>query len=131
PGAVTTRFQHSIGVMHVASKLTYQLFESVDQRILVELFPGFKGRTDRSALVETVRLGALLHDVGHGPFSHALEDIMRATLSQSYKTEFEKAKELFAVTDQTQLAAHEYYSYKLINTSEISDLISKTTPHIS
>src|SRR6266566_3486594 len=28
PGAVTTRFQHSIGVMHVASKLTYQLLES-------------------------------------------------------------------------------------------------------
>jgi hypothetical protein len=54
PGALHTRFDHTLGVMHVAGKMAETL--------------GL-GRED----VVTVREAALLHDIGHGPLSHVSE----------------------------------------------------------
>src|SRR5258708_181522 len=72
PGAMHTRFEHSLGVMHIAS----QLYDSIirQSKSLLEAFycydeAGF--RRDKAL----VRLAALLHDVGHCPFSHAGEDV--------------------------------------------------------
>jgi uncharacterized protein len=63
PGAVHSRFEHSIGVMHV----TDQLLKSIKkQEPFIEMTP-----TDRQLL----RLAALLHDIGHSPFSHAMENL--------------------------------------------------------
>src|SRR5215216_4617520 len=57
PGARHTRFEHSLGVCHVAGRLADEL----------EL-PARDART--------VRLAALLHDIGHGPFSHVSENVL-------------------------------------------------------
>ena len=56
PGAVHTRFNHSLGCCYVASQIANKLEISVADEQLV-------------------MLAALLHDVGHGPFSHAFEDL--------------------------------------------------------
>jgi HD superfamily phosphohydrolase len=69
PGALHTRFDHSLGVMHVAGEMA----ASLNARYGDELF----GSEDR----DTIRLAALLHDVGHGPFSHVSETPL-AALSQ-------------------------------------------------
>ena len=58
PGAVHTRFSHSLGVMRVMDILATRLVRE-----------GHLSRDD--ALV--LRLAALLHDIGHTPYSHALE----------------------------------------------------------
>lgn len=63
PGANHTRFSHSIGVMHVAGRLANQLFAGGEQGAISEK-------------VRLVRLAALLHDIGHGPFSHVAEEIL-------------------------------------------------------
>src|SRR2546425_11561274 len=68
PGAMHTRFEHSLGVMHVATKL----YEGIVQRsgdLLQSELAYDPGGLDRDKTV--VRLAALLHDVGHAPFSHA------------------------------------------------------------
>jgi HD superfamily phosphohydrolase len=72
PGAMHTRFEHSLGVMHVATLL----FESV-VRNSMELLEGELGYNDSGVARhrQLVRLAALLHDVGHSPFSHASEDL--------------------------------------------------------
>lgn len=57
PTAIHTRFEHSLGVVHVADQMAQKL-ELLDEDI------------------EIVRLAALLHDVGHGPFSHLFEHTM-------------------------------------------------------
>lgn len=62
PGATHTRFSHSIGVFYVAR----QLIE------ILRLSPA-KGFSPKSERANTAICAALLHDLGHGPFSHAFE----------------------------------------------------------
>ena len=64
PGATHTRHAHSLGAMHVASRL----FDAVAS--LSELPPAVSSRF-RAA----VRLAVLCHDIGHMPLSHASERI--------------------------------------------------------
>ncbi len=63
PGAVHTRFDHSIGVMHIAGRICNKLRESESNPI-------------DAKDIALVRLAALLHDVGHGPFSHVSEHLL-------------------------------------------------------
>lgn len=63
PGAVHTRFDHSIGVMHIAGRIGTRLRELNPERVSNED-------------IDRVRLAALLHDVGHGPFSHVSEHLL-------------------------------------------------------
>ncbi len=80
PGANHTRFEHSIGAMYLASELADQLrLDEEKKRIL--------------------RVCALLHDIGHGPFSHVSE----------------------AVVEES----HEELTIKVIKESMISDIISE------
>lgn len=73
PGAMHTRFEHSLGVMHVATKM----FEGILSRrrgfLESELGYNDAGLDKDKALI---RLAGLLHDVGHAPFSHAAEGLM-------------------------------------------------------
>jgi uncharacterized protein len=72
PGAMHTRFEHSLGVMHTAT-LMFDQIASHSGGLLRDLGFSEAGiEKDR----QTVRLAALLHDVGHAPFSHAGEDLM-------------------------------------------------------
>jgi len=60
PTAVHTRFEHALGVTHLADLVSRQLLFDDEIR-------------------EIVRLAGLLHDVGHGPFSHLFEHVMENT----------------------------------------------------
>src|SRR5438270_8538651 len=63
PGATHTRFEHALGTHHLARRTLALLCES-EEAISI-------GEKDQAI----VRSAALLHDVGHYPFSHALEEI--------------------------------------------------------
>lgn len=72
PGAMHTRFEHSLGVMHTATRLYDSIVHNAGDVLSKELGYGEAGfRRNR----QLVRLGALLHDVGHSPFSHASEEL--------------------------------------------------------
>lgn len=64
PGATHTRFEHSLGVMHIASKVYDQIISKFDHPFTVE---------DKIYYRQVVRLAALSHDLGHLPFSHVAE----------------------------------------------------------
>ena len=59
PGALHTRFHHAIGAMHLMS-ITLDNLRNKDNEISDEEY-------------EAALIAILLHDIGHGPFSHALE----------------------------------------------------------
>jgi HD superfamily phosphohydrolase len=63
PGASHSRFEHALGTYHLARRALLLLEERGDLR----------GIDDRARA--EVRMAALLHDIGHYPFSHALEEI--------------------------------------------------------
>ncbi len=65
PGANHTRLEHSLGTYHIASKLCSNL--DMDER-------------DR----QEVRAAAMLHDIGHTPFSHTLEEVIHHRLGKDH-----------------------------------------------
>jgi uncharacterized protein len=72
PGAMHSRFEHSLGVMHMATLLYRGVVERSKEILRSELGYNEDGLRRHELLV---RLTALLHDVGHGPFSHAAEEV--------------------------------------------------------
>ncbi|GMH27636.1 hypothetical protein Nepgr_029479 [Nepenthes gracilis] len=62
PGAVHSRFEHSLGVYWLADAAVRQILNHQGSELGIDQFD-----------VQTVRLAGLLHDVGHGPFSHMFE----------------------------------------------------------
>lgn len=66
PGATHTRFEHSLGVMHLAGEFAASL-----------------GLSDNE--VRAYRLAGLLHDIGHAPFSHATERLMVEHLDRTHE----------------------------------------------
>ena len=62
PGAQHTRFQHSLGALHLMSEALISLQQ--------------KGIFVFDSEVEAVQAAILMHDIGHGPFSHVLENTL-------------------------------------------------------
>ena len=91
PGATHSRFEHSLGVMHVATRLFDALCKR--NRAILESELGYKMLERQRKLI---RLAALLHDIGHAPFSHAAEEILPID------------------TDSEQHYTHEQYSAAIV-----------------
>ncbi|MDQ3975446.1 MAG: HD domain-containing protein [Thermoproteota archaeon] len=89
PSAQHSRFEHSIGTMHIAGYAGETL-----------LSKGYFGDEDK---VQQLRLAALLHDVGHGPFSHLFEEVLMEKHNMN----------------------HEDMGKQIISRSEISDILGK------
>jgi HD superfamily phosphohydrolase len=89
PGANHTRFEHSIGTMYLAGRLTEN--------------PNISQITSREEKT-MIKIAALLHDVGHGPFSHIFEQLLEKNLGKT----------------------HEDLTRWIIKNSELKDLLSRT-----
>jgi HD superfamily phosphohydrolase len=88
PGANHTRFEHSLGVMFLSGQVL------VNPNI---------SRVVNDEEVDMCRISALLHDCGHGPFSHVFEHLLTKELNKT----------------------HEDITAWLIEKSEVADILSK------
>ena len=88
PSAQHTRFEHSLGVMHISGQAGHALNE---KNLL------------KSDDIGILRLAGLLHDIGHGPFSHLFEEII-----------------------QKRKKSHEDFGKQIILKSEIGDNLTKS-----
>jgi HD superfamily phosphohydrolase len=96
PGATHSRFTHSVGVFHTARKLA-------------EVIDRCHGDRHNKHRAQAAMAAALVHDLGHGPFSHAFEDVLR-TLG---------------------LGKHEARSVKLIEETEVAGILDDFVPKFS
>ena len=95
PGAHHTRFQHAIGCVHLMQKA-----------VRVLRFKGVEISTDEE---EALQIAILLHDIGHGPFSHAMEhSIVEGVDHESISLLF--MKELNAVFNQSLTLAIQIFT---------------------
>ena len=67
PSAMSSRFEHSLGVSHLAGEMCRRL-------MLRDIPKGAARASERDILC--VKLAGLLHDIGHGPFSHTFEKLV-------------------------------------------------------
>jgi HD superfamily phosphohydrolase len=89
PSAQHSRFEHSIGAMHVAGLAGESLL--------------LKGYIDNAEVIQDLRLAALLHDVGHGPFSHLFEEVL----------------------EYRRRLSHEEMGQRIITQTEIADILGR------
>ncbi len=104
PGAVHTRFQHSLGVMHLAGLMAEDLLSKIINYYGEEYLEGYS----RASLLQAVRLAGLLHDAGHACFGHAFEEIV-----------------LFSRSDlPEEIANHERIGYVLVK-NMLEDMLTR------
>ncbi|HMG06227.1 MAG TPA: HD domain-containing protein, partial [Chthoniobacterales bacterium] len=108
PGATHRRFEHSLGVMELAGRVFDVIThpENITDQVR-RIFPEITGQDFLRYWRKVLRIAALLHDVGHPPFSHAAE------------------KELFPAGFN-----HEDMTRLLISSREMRDLLSNLTPPV-
>lgn len=106
PGATHTRHAHSLGAMHVASRL----FEAVASRSSLT-------EASKDRFRAAVRLAVLCHDLGHMPLSHASESIApnRTALKLPAWTD-----------DGSEQASHEDFTAKILLDSSLTSLLRET-----
>jgi uncharacterized protein len=120
PGATHNRYLHSVGVMHLSGLAFDSIFRNFE----------FTSPAARARLRQVVRLGALLHDIGHGPLSHTTEEVM--PLVGLLKVEAYKHREPGAwPIDPNRKATHEDYTIKFITDSHLTPLLRANFSDIS
>lgn len=78
PSAEHTRFQHVLGAMHLASRAIDRLYPSLQATC--------EGLPSRAYVESLMRMAALLHDVGHGPFGHFFDQHFLADYGLTHET---------------------------------------------
>jgi HD superfamily phosphohydrolase len=106
PCADHNRFQHTLGVLNIISRF-------VD--VVQHKYP----RLINSKDVQELRIAALLHDVGHGPYSHASEEIYE------HISELKNEISTNPKFSSAQNKPHEILSYYIIKSKSMSDLITR------
>jgi HD superfamily phosphohydrolase len=96
PGATHSRFSHSVGVFHTARQLS--------EVIKRDRSDAFDIRRSQIAIA-----AALVHDLGHGPFSHAFEDVLK----------------------KMGLGKHEATSVRIIKNGEVADVLNSYVPNFA
>ncbi|PIU18598.1 MAG: hypothetical protein COT16_01685 [Elusimicrobia bacterium CG08_land_8_20_14_0_20_44_26] len=117
PCATHTRFQHSLGTMHIAGHLACALYDDFKAS-----FPGEKIPSEKCYVEELFRLAGLLHDIGHGPFGHLLDDVYvwkefgktHEDISAKIITEY-----LSPVIEKINFSPHGYFTRKI----KVEDII--------
>lgn len=126
PGACHSRFEHSLGVMHVATRMFDKIVGKAKAFLINELSYSDSG-LDRDRCL--LRLASLLHDIGHSPFSHVGEELMvqNPITGNSYKHEHYSA-EIVRHYFADVIENHPYNQNYHITAEEVAQFIEGSKP---
>jgi len=111
PCATHTRFQHSLGVMHLAGNMAYKLYDDFKKAFPDEYIP-----PEKTYVEELFRLAGLLHDVGHGPMGHLMDEVY--TWKLYGKTHEDIASKIIKerltpIIEKINFSPHGYFTQKI------------------
>lgn len=106
PCARHTRFEHTLGVTIIAQKMAKELGSRLE----------YKDLTGAES-TRRLRFAAILHDCGHGTFSHVSEEIYK--LYPEIQNEYKKPK-----FSKSQDKPHEIISYFIVTSKKFQDLLN-------
>ena len=117
PGATHSRFEHSLGVLHQAQQLVNAINLAIEGDASPPIDPA------RTALI---RLCAILHDIGHGVFSHVSEHALERNANLKI------ALQSFATRNGTsKIQLSEFVAYHLVGSQAFRDLLAIAVDHVS
>lgn len=147
PTCQTNRFEHSLGVLAVGAKIYKKIFENRDSKIIPELLLDYKKfffankpepspETIDNTLFQSIRLACLLHDIGHFPFSHTIEAVIKDStesedkfilkkfIDDDLRDEWTKIKAAESLKSPLEskffgIKFHELTSYKIVESPDI------------
>ncbi|HVH16176.1 MAG TPA: HD domain-containing protein [Candidatus Angelobacter sp.] len=79
PGAIHTRYLHGLGSMHLAGKIGDLLAEKEKEKGHISTAENLR------ASKNTLMAAGFLHDIGHGPFSHAVDHAMKTISGKTHE----------------------------------------------
>ena len=130
PSATHTRFEHTLGVLYIANMLIErirQLASAADEPHVKALRPIFEDRDKWSELFHALRLAALLHDVGHPPWSHAIEhdllDMVVRTATRGEWCDVVEDAPYITISEVGKLKPHELTGYLLLRNRWVEELV--------
>ncbi len=120
PSAEHSRFQHSLGAMHIAGRFARHLYPSLKKVVPDLPSPHY--------IEEILRIAALLHDIGHGPFCHFFDQNILVPFNLTHEQIGQNiiTKELGALIKSLKRSPHgEFLPGETINPAYIAFLILK------
>ncbi len=109
PGATHSRYLHSLGAFYLAGLAFDSIFRDFK----------FSSEEKKHSYRQILRLGALLHDIGHGPLSHSTEVVMPPLKDLQIGVYKE---------NRDHKAHHEDYTIKFITHSHLTKILSDSFP---
>lgn len=116
PGATHSRYIHSLGVCHIAGLAFDYIFKDFQ----------FSSVEVRERFRQVLRLGAMLHDIGHGPLSHATEEVMPPVSELKvdvYQHRKKDSGQIDFLEQKRTKASHEDYTIKFITDSHLTEVL--------
>jgi hypothetical protein len=114
PSAQHSRFEHSLGTMYLAEQAAEALVKNSPDFFAEacsrdDRFYGHKSQNDKELFVSSAKTCGLLHDIGHAPFSHTLEDACKHAQDIPYRYQHEEVGYHLAkiVLDETGIPEEE------------------------
>ncbi len=144
PTAKHTRFDHCLGVMHLATKMFQSLLEQpVFRQNMDKLLDVFGIRDQKiGSLLQHIRIAALLHDLGHYPFSHSLDNFLAPLLYEVLARDPELQADLKLTEDMIEVLKiisygltvakeHEWITYFLLTRNkDLAKCVAETIPEV-
>ncbi|MFG0274935.1 MAG: HD domain-containing protein [Phycisphaerales bacterium] len=126
PGATHTRLEHSIGCVHIATRLLELLLTRNAARGEVPLRTAFKlDEGAGSRAMKILRLAALLHDVGHPAFSHSGEELSPIDAATGKRTDHEQMTARIIRESEIREVIEQNYSSHGITVEEVIAVATK------
>ena len=79
PGAIHTRYSHALGTMHLAGRMTEMISEKMVKKGKHSVAKNLKDN------LNNIMAAGFLHDIGHAPFSHAADYILKRITNKSHE----------------------------------------------